>query len=146
MARGLARRHGLPHLDLDSMTWDVPAVRKPLGESNRLLESYMDEHEEWVIEGCYADLLQGAISRASELRFLNPGVEACVRNCRSRPWEPDKYTSSEAQNERLSMLLSWVRSYETRTDEYSLIRHRALFDSFGGPKREYVALPLLNDE
>ena len=94
MARELSRRHGLPHLDLDSLAWDVPAVRKPLDESNRLLENYLDEHEQWVIEGCYADLLAGAISRASELRFLNPGIEACIRNCRSRPWEPEKYLSS----------------------------------------------------
>jgi hypothetical protein len=29
-----------------------------------------------------------------------------------------------------------VREYETRTDEYSLSRHRELFDRFTGRKRE----------
>src|SRR5215213_3005159 len=87
MARDLARRDGLPHLDLDSLAWESIAVRKPLSESIRLVENYMDGQDEWVIEGCYGDLLETALSRASELRFLNPGVEACVRNCESRPWE-----------------------------------------------------------
>jgi len=30
-----------------------------------------------------------------------------------------------------------VRQYDTRDDEYGLARHRAIFDGFAGPKREY---------
>ena len=30
-----------------------------------------------------------------------------------------------------------VRDYEYRTDEYGLIRHRRLYDSFKGTKREF---------
>jgi hypothetical protein len=37
----------------------------------------------------------------------------------------------------LEALLAWVREYETRDDEYGLARHRAVFEGFRGPKREY---------
>jgi hypothetical protein len=41
----------------------------------------------------------------------------------------------------LEFLIAWIREYETRTDEYSLRRHRLLFESFDGPKREFLELP-----
>ncbi len=41
----------------------------------------------------------------------------------------------------LDFLIGWVRQYETRDDVYSLARHRALFDSFPGPKRELTSQP-----
>ncbi len=81
-----------------------------------------------------------ALSGASELRFLNPGVDACVANCRARPWGPHKYPSKEEQDARLDFLLDWVREYATRADEYSLAAHRRLYDAFGGTKREYPGL------
>jgi hypothetical protein len=41
----------------------------------------------------------------------------------------------------LEFLLQWVREYETREDEYSLARHRELFETFRGLKREIGADP-----
>jgi hypothetical protein len=79
---------------------------------------------------------------ASEVRFLNPGVEACIANCRARPWEPEKYPSKEAQDQKLDFLLHWVREYESRADEYSLARHRELFEGFRGPKTELSSPPV----
>lgn len=76
------------------------------------------------------------LSTATEVRFPNPGVEACIANCRARPWEPEKYPSKEDQDAKLAFLIDWVREYETREDEYSLKSHRALFDRFRGAKRE----------
>jgi hypothetical protein len=63
-----------------------------------------------------------------------------VAHCLARPWEPEKYSSKEEQDARLDFLLQWVREYESRTDEYSLFRHRLLFDDFEGPKREFTAV------
>ncbi len=37
----------------------------------------------------------------------------------------------------LEDLISWVREYETRQDEYGLAHHRAIYDHFQGTKREY---------
>jgi hypothetical protein len=137
MARALSARLGVPHLDLDTIAWQSPAVRKELAASIAELRAFIDAHPGWVIEGCYGDLIEAALPWCSELRFLNPGVAACVRNCRGRPWEPHKFATPEDQDHMLAVLLPWVEAYETRGDEFSLARHRALFDGFAGPKREF---------
>ena len=137
MARKAAAGHGLPHLDLDLVAWDAPGERRALAESVAALEAFFAANEGWVIEGCYGDLVEAALPYCTELRFLNPGVEACVAHCRARPWEPEKYASPGEQDQRLAFLLGWVRQYDTRADEYGLARHRAIFDGFGGTKREY---------
>ena len=51
--------------------------------------------------------------------------------------EPEKFGTIQEQDENLENLIAWVRSYETRTDEYGLLRHRALYESFQGNKREF---------
>jgi adenylate kinase family enzyme len=140
LAAALAREAGLEHLDLDTLAWDKasPTQRRSLIESRNELSCFIQAHNEWVIEGCYSDLLSLAISHCDKLIFLNPGIEACIRNCRSRPWEPHKYPIVEAQNQNLEMLIRWVREYETRDDEFSLRRHRQLFAEFDGEKVEYA--------
>jgi adenylate kinase family enzyme len=141
MARRLSADLRIPHLDLDQLAWSSPGVRRPLADSARALDEFRTRQAKWVAEGCYADLIDLLIPHATEVRFLNPGTEVCVANCRRRPWEPEKYGSSEEQDARLDFLIAWVRQYDTRTDEYSLVRHRSLFDAFPGPKREYATLP-----
>ena len=141
LAAHLARSHGLAVFDLDTVAWlpVTPPQRRPLAEAVEALEAFMDAHEAWVIEGCYADLLEAVSHRATALRFLNPGVEVCVSHCLARPWEPEKFATPEAQQATLDYLVNWVRTYETRDDEYGLARHRVLYDTFEGPKREYRA-------
>jgi adenylate kinase family enzyme len=138
LARRLAREGGLAHLDLDTLAWEAttPPSRRALGASVAELERFFAEHPDCVVEGCYADLLAAGLPRCTTLLFLNPGVEACLSNARARPWEPHKYPSKAAQDANLEMLLGWIRDYETRADEFSLRGHRALFESFGGEKRE----------
>lgn len=143
MARALAAETGLPHLDLDSLAWSSPGVRKPLVESTAAIEAFARESSGWIVEGCYGDLLEVLVPHCTEMRFLNPGVEACVANCRARPWEPEKYASKRAQDENLEFLLAWVREYDTRADEYSLARHRAIYDGFDGRKMEIRTLESL---
>ena len=139
LAARLAAENALRHLDLDTLAWDAPGLRRPLPESLALIHRFLESNSAWVIEGCYSSLLEAVLPFASDLRFLNPGVETCVQNCRSRPWEPHKYASKEEQDRYLDFLLAWVREYETRTDEFSLVAHRQLFESFEGLKREYTA-------
>ena len=71
-----------------------------------------------------------------ELVFLNPGLAACLQNCRNRPWEPHKYASRAEQDSKLEFLLDWVADYYRRDGDMSLVRHRAIFDAYQGPKRE----------
>ena len=139
LAIALANRHNAAHLDLDTIAWkaDQPTVRADFADSRAALLTFIEDNKNWIIEGCYSDLLREAANYCTELIFLNPGVEACVANCQSRPWEPHKYPTPEAQDENLKMLIAWVREYETRDDEFSLQAHCQLFDSFAATKTEY---------
>ncbi len=137
MARRLSSDYQVPHLDLDQLAWNSPGVRKPFSESEAEIHAFAASNPEWIAEGCYADLLEPLLAYATEIRFLNPGVEACVENSLARPWEPAKYPSREEQDAKLSFLIEWIREYETRTDEYSLARHRRLYNDFQGPKQEF---------
>ena len=139
LAIALAKRHNAAHLDLDTIAWRAgqPTVRADFDDSRAALLTFIENNEIWVIEGCYSDLLGEAANYCTELIFLNPGVEACAANCRARPWEPHKYPTPEAQDENLKMLIAWVREYENRDDEFSLLAHRRLFDTFAGTKTEY---------
>jgi adenylate kinase family enzyme len=145
LAQALARKHAVPHLDLDNIAWATPLVRKPLPDSITDLKAFIAQSKGWVIEGCYGDLIQAALPWCNNLIFLNPGIQACIRNCRSRPWEPHKYASAQEQDHMLSPLVDWVCQYEFRQDEFSLARHQTIFDSFAGSKREYRQIPTAHD-
>lgn len=122
-------------LSLDEVAWNVDQERKPLDESEKLILEFIRSNQFWIIEGCYANLAKIALPFCTELIFLNPGVEVCVKNCLSRPWEPEKFESLDKQNEMLQNLIDWVKCYETRDDEFGLFQHQALFDSFKGQKK-----------
>ena len=136
LAKSIMGAQAIPRLSLDEVAWDEPAVRKSLDQSLILLMAFINANENWILEGCYSDILETALSLCEELIFLNPGIDVCVEHCLKRPWEPDKFESSEQQNANLQNLVKWVQDYETRDDEYGLSRHRKLFDSFSGNKRE----------
>ena len=137
-AKKLQHDLNLQHLDLDMLAWSNASIptRKPLSESIKEIDNFLSDAAEWVIEGCYADLLQHVSLLANEMIFINPGIEVCIRHCRNRSWEPHKYHSKEEQNENLDMLIEWVKQYDERDDEFSLKAHKALFDSFEGRKTE----------
>ena len=166
LAARLAHAGGLAHLDLDTLAWrpTMPPERRPVADSARDIAAFVAASERWVIEGCYADLVDVALAgtepspkplasrpeglelrsegpaeqdlrrSADRLLWLDPGVEACLANARARPWEPHKYPSQAAQDANLAMLLDWIRAYETRDDVCSRAAHRALFDRFRGDK------------
>jgi len=140
MARRIIDNRPIPRLSLDQIAWDEGPKRKSLEVSLRLLQEFIQRNEEWIIEGCYSDLIEAALPYCTELRFLNPGIEVCIAHCRRRPWEPEKFSSSEDQAAMLAQLLDWVREYETREDDYGLKRHRQIFGRFSGPKREYTSI------
>jgi adenylate kinase family enzyme len=141
MAGALATELGVPHLDLDSIAWERPLVRRSIPATVALLYEFIEAHPAWATEGCYGEVVAAAAVHCDELRFLNPGIEACIANCLRRPWEPTKFPSKAEQDAMLEALLDWVREYERRDDEYGLARHRAVFESFRGPKREYGREP-----
>jgi len=140
MARGIIGEGPIPRLSLDTIAWDPGPKRKPLDISLGKLHEFIEVNDQWIIEGCYGDLIEAALPYCTELRFLNPGVEVCVAHCHCRPWEAEKFSSPEDQKAMLDLLIQWVRNYDTRDDEYGLSRHRQLFNHFQGRKREYTSV------
>ncbi|KMM16289.1 AAA family ATPase [Synechococcus sp. GFB01] len=137
LARRLMARSPAARLSLDAVAFLDGSERRPIQDSIAAVNRWMAGNESWIIEGCYADILEPIVPLCDELLFLNPGVEACIAHCRARAWEPDKFRSRQEQDANLANLIEWVRSYEERTDEYGLARHRALYDAFPGRKREF---------
>jgi len=139
LAKEYTDKYELEHLDLDLFAWEDtnPPQRKALKESLKEIDAFINQNENWVIEGCYADLLSPIADQASKMIFINPGVKTCIENCKKRPWEPHKYESKEAQDKNLEMLIDWIKDYENRNDEFSLQAHRKLFDQFEGNKVEF---------
>lgn len=138
LARALAERHGLTHLDLDTLVWEPSeiAVARPVEAVEADVQAFLAAHSSWVVEGCYEGFLAEALPSCTEFIFLNPGLETCLENTRRRPWEPHKYEREEDQHRLLPMLLSWVAGHYERTDAWSHAAHRKVFDGFRGPKRE----------
>ena len=136
LAKRLMRESSAACLPLDEVAFAEGATRRPLEESVSEVKRFIADHEHWIIEGCYGDLVERILDDCDELIFLNPAVETCVQHCRLRPWEPEKFASKAQQDENLENLIDWVRAYETRQDEFGLARHRSIYDAFRGQKRE----------
>jgi len=136
LAKELKETENLPHLDLDSIAWKgtYPPERKPTIESKDEIDGFIGANTQWVIEGCYSDLLEIVMPESSEIIYLNLPVEACIANAKNRPWEPHKYTSKEAQDENLDMLTDWIAQYAERNDTFSRSAHEALFRTYAGKK------------
>ncbi len=141
LAKKLTKENLLAHLDLDVLAWEPtqPPTRKALADSKALIDEFTNTHSNWVIEGCYSDLLDLVITQANKVYFINPGVDTCIENCKKRPWEPHKYSSLEQQNKNLDLLIDWIKDYPNRDDEFSLKAHQNLFDNFDGSKNEYTS-------
>jgi adenylate kinase family enzyme len=141
LATELALKNQLAHLDLDTIAWKASETpeRQTILESSKSINDFLIAQHNWVIEGCYADLLAIVTPKADQVIFLNLPVSACVANAKNRPWEPHKYKSKEAQDENLDMLIDWVSQYTSRNDTFSKVAHEKLFEEFQGKKIMYVS-------
>lgn len=136
LAKRLCAEAGQAHLDLDTLAWQAvtPPERHPIETSQLEISAFVDKHDQWVIEGCYADLITLILPFAEQLIFLDLPVEECIVHAQSRPWEPHKYASKEAQDANLEMLLNWIKDYPSRSDSCSRDAHLAVFNAFSGEK------------
>lgn len=143
LAKRIVSRHGAAVLDLDTVAW-VPcriAVPRPVEEAIADVGAFCGSHQDWVIEGCYANLIAASLKFGPVLVFMDPGLEQCVANCKARPWEPHKYASNEEQEAKLPFLLSWVAEYYTRDGDMSRAGHEALFSGYSGAKHWLRQVP-----
>jgi adenylate kinase family enzyme len=141
LAKKYCLKNKAVHLDLDTIAWqqpespDKPPMRMALCDSKQYIHNFITENENWVIEGCYADLLAMVTEQADEMIFLNLPVDACIQNAKQRPWEPHKYESKAAQDANLEMLINWISQYLERNDCFSEQAHIQLFNGFDGKKQ-----------
>ncbi len=136
LAKKLSENEKLTHLDLDTLAWlpTTPPSRTPLNDVLKELKSFLNLNESWVIEGCYSDLLEELLPYASEVLFIHATTDQCIKNAKSRPWEPHKYKNKEEQDTNLAMLISWIKEYPKRDDVMSLKAHEELYQKFEGKK------------
>ena len=145
----LAKRfaeQGLAHLDLDTLAWDMTPqpVRRDKKLSCQKIDTFTQKHNHWVIEGCYSDLLAHVLEDATEVIFMNLPIDLCIINAKRRPWESHKYASKSKQDANLTMLIDWISLYGSRSDEFSLQAHQALFDKFTGKKSQIIDNTIVN--
>jgi adenylate kinase family enzyme len=136
LAKKIGDSSGLAHLDLDKLAWKAtnPPERKSLIESKKDIFNFIQSSKEWVVEGCYTDLLELLVEHADEIIFLNLPVDLCITNAKKRPWEPHKYASKEAQDANLTMLIDWISQYTERQDTFSKQAHQKFFTEYSGKK------------
>lgn len=138
LAQWLARQTSAALLDLDTLAWDPGqiAVARPVSLAEAEVRHFCQTHAAWIVEGCYANLVNATLPFAPRLVFLDPGLETCIANCRTRPWEPHKYASKVEQDKHLAFLLDWVAEYYQRDGAMSLTAHAALYEAYQGPKHQ----------
>lgn len=86
LAKQLLEREPAARLSLDEVAFAEDRERRPLEESIAEVIRFCESHESWIVEGCYADIIEPLLQRAETLIFLNPGVATCVAHCKARPW------------------------------------------------------------
>lgn len=141
LARALAELRGVPHLELDAIVWEPGQIAefRPPEAIVADLEQLLSTAPGWVAEGCCGEIVTAVLRFEPELLFLNPGLDACVRHSRQRSWAPQHLASPDEQRALLETLLDWIEGYYHRNDPWSLAAHRALFESYPGPKRELAS-------
>jgi adenylate kinase family enzyme len=146
LATWLASQTGTALLDLDTVAWEPnrPAVARPEEEARSDVSRFCADADSWIVEGCYANLIEAALPTLPILILLDPGEAQCVANCEARPWEPHKYQSKTEQDARLPFLYTWVREYYTRSGPMSQSGHRSLFIAYSGPKHHLTQPPRLD--
>ena len=70
----------------------------PLNESHDQINEFLADNENWVIEGCYSDLIALVIPQATKVIFMDLSIDDCVENAKNKEWEPHKYSSKKEQD------------------------------------------------
>jgi adenylate kinase family enzyme len=146
LASALATHHSAATLDLDTVAWvpnTVGVPRDPVAAAADVRE-FCASQDSFVIEGCYENLIAASFSYAPRLLFLDLPASLCEQHCRNRPIESHKYHTLEAQNEKLTYLLEWVRGYYLRSGPMSHESHVNLYESYRGPKSRYCREVTMN--
>ncbi len=141
LSKRLSADEYLAHLDLDTLAFrkESPTERRDIEETLKDVFLFLEDNDDWVIEGGYADIFEKILSHANEMIYLDLSVKNCQENARNRKWEPHKYQSKEAQDKNLDMLINWISDYNSRDDSFSASAHNRIFDQFPGNKKRFTS-------
>ncbi|WP_198929197.1 hypothetical protein [Marinobacter sp. X15-166B] len=117
LSRKLAAGRDIPCLSLDQVAFTAGVHRRPLADSIKAVLDFIAANDNWIIEGCYADIIEPILAHCETLVFLNPGLHACIDHCRKRPWEPEKIrfaSRAGAESGKLDRLGVCVRTTKGR--------------------------------
>src|SRR5690606_21444210 len=118
LSKRLIAKQPAARLSLDEVAFHNGAQRRPIQDSIADVRLFIAHNESWMIEGCYADCIEPIMCVCDELIFLSPGVETCIAHCRACPWEAEKFSSTEGQDENWENLIDWGAAYDARSDGY----------------------------
>lgn len=125
----LADRMKCRAFDLDFFHWEPGGCHQARDSDLALqLVRQAAATDGWVIEGVYGRLAQEALSRASALVWLDPPVEECLVNLRTRGLRRG------GDAEAFAALLAWAADYPDRLTSSSRQGHHRLFHEFPGQK------------
>src|SRR5262245_49156254 len=74
LAQQIAVTHSLPSLDFDSVTWEPGevGVARSADAAASDVRAFCEQHDRWVVEGCFADLTRRALGYSPMLLFMDP--------------------------------------------------------------------------
>ena len=139
LARKIAELSGATVLDLDTLAWQSNTsspTRCLLSESHQIILNFCSSHANWVVEGCYEDLLAATLPFNPCFVWLRTDVEECMARCKKRDFEAHKFASPDEQEAALPALLDWVAAYPLREGPMSESSHRNIYDEYRGWKHE----------
>ena len=138
-AKSISKRDSLSHLDLDLIAWKKtnPPERMEIKDSKEIIDKFLAENDQWIVEGCYSDLIELLIPESNQAIFMDLSIDDCIANAKNRPWEPHKYNSKSEQDANLSMLINWIKDYENREDTFSRKAHLEIFNQYTGDKVQF---------
>jgi adenylate kinase family enzyme len=128
LAKALARRMGVPAIDLDPIHWqDKVGVRRDETLATDMVVEVAGKPQ-WIIEGVYGWLAAAALPFATSLIWLDlPWILCSEGLSRRGPWKDPAAGEREA-------FLRWVEAYWQRQTPTSFSGHLALFENFVGTK------------
>ena len=128
LADRMGRALGLATTDLDDIHWLSGSYeqKRERGEAIQLAVAAASG-QAWIVEGIYGWLIEPISDKATFLIWLDLNWDGCYGNLK------DRY-GGKTDSPSFHELAVWAEDYWNRQTPSSFSGHKAIFDSFAGPK------------
>ena len=119
---------GLAATDLDDIHWLSGRYdrKREKGEAIQLAVAAASG-QAWIVEGVYGWLIEPISDKATFLVWLDPSWDDCYGNLKKR-------YRGKTDSPSFVDLVAWAEDYWNRQTPSSFSGHKAIFESFAGPK------------